>query len=81
MKNEEVKMMRMEDIGITEEYKSLLPHADKIRKSYDDYRKFGVPHKRIVVDAKGVLIEGYTCYLISKMFGVEEIEVCLRAVA
>ena len=65
--------MKLNDIVITDEFKKTMPRKEKMDKCRDTYEKYGEPSKKIVVDHKNRLVDGYVQYLVFKENNVEDV--------
>lgn len=65
--------MKLNDIVITDEFKKTMPRKEKMDKCRDTYAKYGEPSKKIVVDHKNRLVDGYVQYLVFKENNVEDV--------
>lgn len=83
------KTIRLSRIKITQEMQSTLPRTEKITQKYEYFRrrtktnnKYGTENNQlqsaIVLDKHNVLIDGYTSYLIAKMFGMKKVDVIIK---
>lgn len=65
--------MKLNDIVITDEFKKTMPRKEKMDKCRCTYEKYGQPSKKIVVDHKNRLVDGYVQYLVFKENNVEDV--------
>lgn len=65
--------MKLNDIVITDEFKKTMPRKEKMDKCRDTYEKYGEPSKKIVIDHKNRLVDGYVQYLVFKENNVEDV--------
>lgn len=83
------KTIRLSRIKINQEMKSTLPRTEKITQKYEYFRrrtrtnnKYGTENNTlqssIVLDKHNTLVDGYTSYLIAKMFGIKKVDVIIR---
>lgn len=71
-KNETIKLSK---IKITPEMASTSPRPNKFKWKYSFYRNTHKFESEIVLDKQYNLIDGYTTYLLAKMFGYKKIKV------
>lgn len=85
MKQKTIKLSR---IKISQEMKSTMPRADKLAHKYEYYknkirvnRKYGLDcnplQSSIILDKHNTLLDGYTSYLIAKMFDMKKVDVII----
>jgi hypothetical protein len=75
------KLMKIDSIQISQEYKKLLPSEQKILKAMQYYEDHGSFDEEILlVEAEDglVLRDGYTRYLAAKRLGLDEVAVSLQ---
>ncbi len=75
-----VKTMKLAEIKIKDNFKETIPDELKLAmriKEFKNSRRFS---NVIILDGEGWLIDGYTQYLVCKMFDIEEVEVELKKV-
>lgn len=77
VRNLERKIVNINHIGVTAAFASTQPCNTKLNKWLDEYRRSGKFDTEIYVTEKGVLFDGYTAYLVYKMFGVENVPVVI----
>lgn len=88
-KENNTKSIRVSSIKISQEFQSTMPKSDKLAAKYDYTKnririnkKYGVNRKifqsPIVLDKRNNLSDGYTSYLIAKMFGIKKVDVMIR---
>lgn len=65
----------LDKINIPSNFKKKLPSETKIAERYRCYMKTGCFDREIVVDENYNLIDGYTTYLVCKMFGITKTRV------
>ncbi|MEG0898422.1 MAG: hypothetical protein RSF40_01765 [Oscillospiraceae bacterium] len=70
--------MKLRQIVIPLEFKKTNPRPDKLINKYKHYIYRKSLMETIVVDRNGVLMDGYTSYLIAKMFDINEVQVEVR---
>lgn len=68
-------LMPMNKIKVPKLLASSRPSPDKIAKRIGEFYDHKVFNTDIVVDQSGKLLDGYTAYLVSKMFGLKYIDV------
>ncbi len=71
------KKIRLSRIKIPPEMRLTPPGAKKIRQKYVFYLKHDSFESQITVTPKYILTDGYTTYLLAKMFGRKKIEVLI----
>lgn len=69
----------MSEIKIGNHMKATKPAQKKIRERLAEYYKDGKFYTRVSLDRRGYLVDGYSAYLVAKMFDLEEIPVVLEA--
>ena len=85
MKEKTIKLSR---IKISQEMKATMPRAGKVSQKYEYYKnkirvnkKYGTNYNPlqspIILDKHNVLVDGYTSYLIAKMFGIQKVDVTI----
>ena len=83
------KTIRLSRIKITKEMQSTLPRVEKITQKYEYFRrrtrtnnKYGTNNNPlqspIVLDKYNVLVDGYTSFLLAKMFGMKKVDVIIQ---
>ena len=83
MKQKTIKLSR---IKISQEMKSTMPRVEKISQKYEYYKnkirvnkKYGTNHNplqsSIILDKHNMIVDGYTSYLLAKMFDINKVEV------
>lgn len=83
------KTIRLSRIKISDEMKSTMPKVEKISKKYEYCKnkirvnkKYGTNYNplqsSILLDKHNVLVDGYTSYLIAKMFGFKKVDVFIN---
>lgn len=70
--------IKIKKIVIPDAFSATLPRPDKFKEKYKYYRETGKFSERIILNQNKVLIDGYSTYLLVKMFGVEKIVVKVR---
>ena len=73
-----VKEVQLEDIIISEGFKTSNPSSEKIKKKLDLYNQNGEFDKCVVIDKNNVLVDGYITYLIAKMFDIKTLKCKIR---
>lgn len=82
------KTIRLSRIKISKEMQSTMPRAEKLSQKYEYFKnktrvnkKYGKDYNpfqsTIVLDKRNVLVDGYTSYLIAKMFGIKKVDVII----
>lgn len=74
LKSKRIKL-HLNEIIITKAFSDHLPNWSKLRQRAEYYQKYGCFDRPIIVDDKYHLIDGYTTYLMAKMFGVQKLDV------
>lgn len=69
-----VKIINMNQIKIPAMFKRTIPSGNKISKRIDEFRKYGGFQTNVEIDDHGWLRNGYTAYLVCKMFDLPEIK-------
>ena len=69
------KIIRIEDIKITNDFKKHPPRDNKMKKKWKYYRNTGRLMEEIILDNKGRLIDGYTSYLIAEADGIKKLKI------
>lgn len=69
------KIIRIEDIKISKSFKKHPPRRAKMEEKWEYYRKTGRLMEEIILDNDGVLINGYTSYLIAEADGIKKVKV------
>lgn len=88
-KENTTKSIRLSRIKISQEFILTMPRSDKLAAKYDYTknqirinRKYGrnrnIFKSSIILDKRNILVDGYTSYLIAKMFGIKKVEVIIR---
>ncbi|HKM01738.1 MAG TPA: hypothetical protein VJ083_06765 [Sedimentibacter sp.] len=83
------KSIRLSRIKISQEMKSSIPRAEKLAHKYEYYKnKIRVNKKygnncnplqsSIILDKHNTLLDGYTSYLIAKMFDIKKVDVIIQ---
>ena len=83
------KTIRLSRIKISKEMQLALPRVEKITQKYEYFRrrtrtnnKYGTDHNTlqspIILDKRNTLVDGYTSYLIAKMFGMKKVDVIIE---
>lgn len=70
--------MKISDIRVKRSFKQTEPGAEKMNFCREFYRDNGYIDKPIIVDGRGVLIDGYIRYLVLKENNVNETNVVVR---
>lgn len=85
-KENRTKTIRLSSIKISQDFINHMPKSDKLAAKYD-YTKNQLHINRkyntnrnifqspIILDKKYNLVDGYTSYLIAKMFGIKKVDV------
>ena len=63
---------KLDEIYIAEEFTNTTPNSKKVEEYRNYYNRNGVQAKPIIVNRKGILIDGYIQYLILKENGEED---------
>lgn len=71
-----MKEMAVKDIRIDPAFGSRRPRPEKLAAKREFYEKKGRFESPVYVDGTGLLVEGYTSYLIAVELGMETIRVC-----
>lgn len=74
-----IKTIRLSRIKIPPDMHLTPPGAEKMKKKYLYYLKYGKFHSAITVGHSYILKDGYTTYLLAKMFGQKKISVLMPA--
>lgn len=69
---------RLKDIEIPEEFKKTPPREVKMQRKWEYYRENNKLESSIIVDCNGVLVDGYTSYLIALADGIKYVEVIVE---
>ena len=69
------KKIKIKKIKIPEGFQQHPPKPDKIRYYYWFYLDKGYFSQSIVINKHRVLLDGYTTYLLAKMFNIKTLEV------
>lgn len=83
------KTIRLSRIKITKEMQSTLPRTEKITQKYEYFRRRTRTNNKyhrdqntfqssIILDKHNTLVDGYTSYLIAKMFGMKKVDVNIK---
>jgi hypothetical protein len=89
IKSMKTKTIRLSRIKITQEMQSTLPRTEKISYKYNYFKnklrvnkKYGTNYSTlqspIILDKHNILVDGYTSYLIAKMFGIKKVDVIIK---
>lgn len=70
-----IKTIKLSKIRISSVMQKCPPNPEKLKKKYSFYKLTGLFDSVIIVDKKYNLVDGYTSYLLAKMFGIKKIEV------
>lgn len=71
-------LMKVSDIGIKKAFKRTEPREEKMKFCREFYKNNGYIDKPIIVDGRGVLIDGYIRYLVLRENNVNEVNVVVR---
>lgn len=88
-KESNTKSIKLSRIKISQDFINHMPNSNKLAAKYDYTknqlrinRKYGrdrnIFQSSVVVDKKHNLVDGYTSYLIAKMFGIKNVNVIIR---
>lgn len=66
------KVMKLSEIKIKKSFLERPPHEEKLEECKKNYFTQDKPDRKIIVNHKGYLIDGYCLYLVMKELGVEE---------
>lgn len=69
----------MSEIKIGNHMKATRPAQKKITERLKEYYKDEKFYTRVSIDMRGYLVDGYSAYLVAKMFDLKEIPVVLEA--
>ena len=72
-----IKLVKVSRIKISDEMKATYPKAGKLWHKYTYYLENGRFESKVVLDKYMVLKDGYTTYLLAKLFGVNKLEVTI----
>ena len=72
------KIIRLSKIKIKPEMAITYPRPNKFKWKYSFYRDLHKFESEIVLDKHYYLIDGYTTYLLAKMFGFKKIKVKIK---
>lgn len=75
-----VATMDVNQIQLPEHLRRSVPAVEKLQRRMFEYARDGYFHTNVEVDSNGVLLDGYTAYLVCKMWDVENIQVNVRVV-
>lgn len=64
-------IVKLDEIAISNEFREKSPNSWKMDKCREYYKRTGKQDRNIVVNHKGVLIDGYVMYLVLKEANVE----------
>ena len=64
-------IVKLDEIAISNEFREKIPNSWKMDKCREYYKRTGKQDRNIVVNHKGVLIDGYVMYLVLKEANVE----------
>lgn len=70
-----VSVVPLEQVKITKAFATTIPAAKKIAKRVDFFKKNKSFDNQIILDKDMVLHDGYTQYLVCKMFGIKHVAV------
>jgi|GEM_PF-3360089 len=76
-KENKMKTIKIKKIKITDDFKAYPPKEEKMKIKYRAYIKTGMLLP-ITINKKRELIDGYTQFLLAKMFDINEVEVEIR---
>ncbi len=65
----------LDDIKISKNFKRVKPQRDKLKERIAYYEKTGDFYSPIVLNKDNVLIDGYTSYIIAKMYEIEKVDI------
>lgn len=71
-------MMNVDEIRIPDIYSHTPPRLTKINESMDYYREHGTLKSTIVVTQRGLLLDGYTSYIVAGMCGISSVQCTLN---
>lgn len=71
------KTIRLSRIKISQEMKVTMPRVETLQEKYSFYRRYRKLQSSIVLDNHNVLVDGYTSYLLAKMFGIKKGDVTI----
>lgn len=77
-KNVKKVRMKIDDIQIFSDFLKIYPSAKKIEKRMQELKTTGRFENMIEVNEDGVLVDGYTTYVLAKGFGWKEIDVIIH---
>lgn len=77
-KNVKKARMKIDDIKILGGFLKTYPCPEKIEKRMQELRTTGTFENMVEVNEDGVLIDGYTTYVLAKGFGWKEIDVIIH---
>ena len=77
-KNVKKTRMKIDDIKILGGFLKTYPCPEKIEKRMQELRTTGTFENMIEVNEDGVLVDGYTTYVLAKGFGWKEIDVIIH---
>lgn len=72
------KIIRLSKIKIKPEMAITSPRPNKLKWKYSFYRDLHKFESEIILDRHYHLIDGYTTYLLAKMFGLKKIKVIIK---
>ena len=70
-----IKTIQLSKIKISNQMKNTIPRPYKMNRKYSYYRNTHKFATEIILDKHYVLLDGYTTYLLAKMFGYKKIKV------
>lgn len=70
--------MKIDDIKILGGFLKTYPCSEKIEKRMQELRTTGTFENMVEVNEDGVLVDGYTTYVLAKGFGWKEIDVIIH---
>lgn len=76
--NKERKYINLNDIIISDSFSKTVPAAEKLSTLIDEYKINKTISKEISINNENVLIDGYTAYLVSKMFGIQIVKAIIE---
>lgn len=66
-------VIKLNEIIITEDFRKSIPNCAKFFDKYSYYKRTRDLKGKIILNDYNELIDGYVCYLITKMFDIEEV--------
>ena len=68
-------MMKIDNIKIFPTFQENPPKPEKLERKILYYTRTGKFESEIIIDKSGQLIDGYTSYLIARLYGLNEVPV------